>query len=496
METALVRLEHLAISLDPARYPSVMLDKAGKTLLTHQFHDILPGSSIAAVYEDAARFMGQELEECKRTAHQIVASSCRKDRSAVTLHNSLSYDYSGAVVMPLGTGCTRLAYPDGSEVPVQIEGDHTVALITIPAHSLLVLERTGTAVPAIKQNQSLLVLENGLVRYTFNKSGEITEAIDKITGRPIIAPGGKGNVLSLYEDRPTRWDAWEIDFFYTEQFIENADSTGHKLCATGPVRKGISFNLSIGQSALVQEVYLTEGSMRLDFVTKVKWNELHRMLRASFAVNIKADRASFDIQYGTLERTTADNTTWDKAAFEVCGHRFADLSEHDYGVAVLNDCKYGWKVKGSIIDLNLLRSSTHPDPDADLGDHEFTYSLLPHAGSLFESNVRAEAAMLNVSPLVFNGYRSPVDRAPFSINGKGLSLEVIKRAEKSKSVVLRVVETDGRRSKGALVSHRGNVYLAESDLLEWKEQKPVACAPCLDIELAPFEIKTYVVKQR
>ena len=140
--------------------------------------------------------------------------------------------------MPLGTGCTRLAYPDGSEVPVQIEGDHTVALITIPAHSLLVLERTGTAVPAIKQNQSLLVLENGLVRYTFNKSGEITEAIDKITGRPIIAPGGKGNVLSLYEDRPTRWDAWEIDFFYTEQFIENADSTGINCARPGLYARG------------------------------------------------------------------------------------------------------------------------------------------------------------------------------------------------------------------------------------------------------------------
>lgn len=496
LEHALVRLEHLAISLDPDRYPSAMLDKAWKVLLTHQFHDILPGSSIAAVYEDAAKLMGEELAQCESTAHKIVARSCRKDRKAVLLHNSLSYDYTGAVVMPQETGCTRLANPDGSEVPVQIEGDRTVALVTIPAHSFLALERTGPAKPAPKQAPGRLVLENGLIRYVFNKSGEILEAVDKTTGRPVIAPGGKGNVLSLYEDRPTNWDAWDIDFFYTEQFIENAASTGHESLAAGPVRKGIRFNLSIGQSSLVQEVTLAEGSMRLDFATKVKWNEFHRMLRTSFAVNVKADRASFDIQYGTLERTTADNTTWDKAAFEVCGHRFADLSEHDRGVAVLNDCKYGWRVKGNTIDLNLLRSSTHPDPDADLGDHEFTYSLLPHAGSLFESNVRAEAAMLNVPPLVFNGYRSPVDRAPFSLTGKGLSLEVIKRAEKSKSVVLRVVETDGRRSKGTLVSHRGNVRLAESDLLEWKEQKQAACAPSLDIELAPFEIKTYVVKQR
>ena len=494
LEHALVRLEHLATSLDPAHYPAAMLDQAWKTLLTHQFHDILPGSSIAAVYEDAAKFMGAELAECTRTANQIVARSCTKDHQAVMLHNSLSYDYTGAVVLPEDSGCTRLTTADGQDVPVQVEGQRTVALVKLPAHSFLTLQRAGTATRT-PLPKTVLVLENSLVRYVFNQTAEIIEAVDKTTGRPILAPGGKGNVLSLYEDRPTSWDAWDIDFFYTEQFLEHAGTTGVKACAAGPVRTGLRFNLTIGQSTLVQEVFLAEGSMRLDFVTRVQWNEFHKMLRTSFAVNIRADRASFDIQYGTLERTTADNTTWDKAAFEVCGHRFADLSEHDHGVALLNDCKYGWRVKGNLIDLNLLRSSTNPDPDADLGEHEFTYSLLPHTGSLQDSDVRAEAAMLNVPPLVFHGYRAPVDRAPFSISGKGLSLEVIKRAEKSKDMVLRVVETHGRRSTGTLTSHRGKVTLAESDLLEWKQKKPMPCAPSLDIALAPFEIRTYVAKQ-
>jgi alpha-mannosidase len=496
LENALVQLEHLAISLDPAHYPLAVLDKAWKTLLTHQFHDILPGSSIAAVYEDAAKFMGAALQACTDTAQQIVAGSCTKDKQSVMLHNSLSYDYTAAVVMPAETGRTGLATADGTELPTQIEGDRTVALVTIPAHAFLTLTRTGLRAPATTKKSDLLVLENDLVRYVFNQSAEITEAIDKTTGRPVLAAGSKGNVLSLYEDRPTSWDAWDIDFFYTEQFIENAGARGQASCAAGPVRQGIRFNLAIGQSSIVQEVFLTAGSRRLDFVTKVNWHEMHRMLRTSFAVNIKTDRASFDIQYGTLERSTADNTTWDKAAFEVCGHRFADLSEHDRGVAVLNNCKYGWKVKGHTIDLNLLRSSTHPDPDADLGEHEFTYALLPHTGALSESNVRAEAAMLNVTPLLFHGYRCRIDRAPFSISGKGLSLEVIKRAEKSEHVVLRVVETDGRRSQGTLVSHRGHVTLAESDLLEWKERKAVPCAPSLTIELAPFEIKTYVAKPK
>jgi len=178
----------------------------------------------------------------------------------------------------------------------------------------------------------------------------------------------------------------------------------------------------------------------------------------------------------------------------VVGLRYADLSTRDGGVALLNDCKYGYRVKGAVLDLNLLRSPTGPDPDADQGEHEFTYALLPHPGELTDSEVMAEAAQLNAPPLLFPGFRSKPKALPFAVEGRGLSLTALKKAEKEDKHVLRIVETLGRHSRGRLISHVGKVRVMETNLMEW-EDGPVAIAdPTLDLACRPFEIKTLLVE--
>jgi len=213
------------------------------------------------------------------------------------------------------------------------------------------------------------------------------------------------------------------------------------------------------------------------------------MLRVEFPTTVLASEATCDIQYGYVKRPTHRNTSWDMAKFEVACHRYIDLSDHDSGVALLNDCKYGHKVREHILDLNLLRAPTEPDPDADLGEHTLTFSLLPHTGSLIESDVQAQAAMLNQPPVLLPGLAGSVV-LPATIASKGVSLEVLKRAEKGDEQIIRLVETKGRRSPATLTV-TGASELVETNLLEWTEGERIACATPVELILKPFEIRTY-----
>ena len=327
----------------------------------------------------------------------------------------------------------------------------------------------------------------------FDPSGKLIDALDKEHQRPILAEGGQGNVLSLYDDRPLEWDAWDVDLFYEDALIQTLAAESAERCFDGNVRQGLRFRYSFSGSSFEQNVFLTNGSRRLDFETRVMWQEKHRMLRVSFAANVRAEQASFDIPYGYVKRNTHRNTSWDAAKFEVVGHRYADLSDNDYGVALLNNCKYGYKVLDNVMDLNLLRSPTYPDPAADEGEHEFTYSLLPHHGDLIHSDVMAQAATLNQPPLVFAGKRAGDVQLPVSLQGHGLALEVLKKAEKEKALIVRIVERAGRHSTGTLKFRTTPKKIVETDLIEWEDIRvfePVAAIP---LQLKPFEIATFKV---
>ena len=492
LENRLRQTEYLWSALPLSRYPQKQLDRIWKTLLINQFHDIIPGSSIRMVYETTERQHKACLTECDQLIAQAGESLFKRDPDCATLVNGLSYDYTRPVELPSNWGKSGAHDENGATVPVQIENGRAIAAVNAPAHGTVTLKKSGKAIPARASGER--VLENGLIRYEFNTDGTLRRIFDKEAKRQVL-DGGPGNLLSLYEDRPNKWDAWDVDIFYEDQLLEDARSVRVTRLPGGAVRQGLCFELTIGHSKIRQHAYLAANSKRLDFETRVDWKEKHRMLRVSFPVAVHSARASFDIQYGRVERPTHRNTTWDMAKFEVAAQRYVDLSDRDYGVALLNDCKYGHKIHENVIDLNLLRAPTYPDPDADQGEHVFTYSLLPHTGTLLEGNVVAEAACLNVPVLVFEKSRASKAVAPCRVTGRGVSLEVLKKAEKERCLVVRLVETEGRHSTCRLYPGKRNVTLTETDLLEWNEQKrPRRCTDSVKLTLKPFEIRTIKIR--
>ncbi len=491
IEQKLREVEFLWALLPLKDYPKETLDKVWKNLLLNQFHDIIPGSSIHEVYKSVHAEYREMLETCESLASQAAARLFEADEKALTLFNPLSVPFHGVVELPSNWQGAR--EEDGQNLPVQAEPDKTVALVSVPPHSFVTLEKTGKKAEGTGQIRPPFVLENSRVRYEFSPEGYLLHGWDKEAKREVVAAGEAGNRLTLYDDHPNNFDAWEIEVFYENTPLETPRDIKAGRWTDGPVRQGLHFEMKIGNSALEQWVFLAENSKRLDFQTRIDWKEKHRMLRVAFPVAIQATEAAFDIQYGYVRRSNHRNTSWERARFEAPGQRYADLSESDYGVALLNDCKYGYKVVDNVLDLNLLRSPNNPDPDADQHVHEFTYSLLPHTGDLVHSDVWAEAAQLNQGVAQFVGFRNKTAELPCQVEGEGVSLEVLKKAEKEDALVLRVVEILGRRTKARLLCRDKKATLVETNLLEWTEEQSFPTADPVEIELGPFEIKTFKV---
>ena len=497
LEQRLLTVEMLCSLLPPAAYPRERLQQAWRTVLLNQFHDIIPGSSIHMVYEVTHAEYAQvhaalDALTAEAAAHLLPGGAAAG--GGAVLFNSLAYRWRGLVPVPgdMAAGPVRATGPGGAPWPVQRIDGRWFLLADLPPLSFtpVTLAPAPDAAPVADAAEAR-VLENDLVRYAFDDRGRLTAALDKATGRDLLA--GEGNVFRLYEDRPNDWDAWDIDSFYRDAGVQEADCVTMEPVQAGPAAQVLSLAFRVGRSDIRQHVTLAAGGRRLDFRTEVDWREKHRLLRVQFPADVHTDQASFDIQYAHVRRDTHRNTSWDRARFEVLHHRYVDLSDHDGGLALLNDCKYGVCVHDNVLDLSLLRSPTNPDPQADEGRHTFTYSLLPHAGDLVRSDVMAEAACLNREPVFLPAPASAPDLAlPVGLDADGIDLTVLKRAEKDDGLILRLVETAGRRSRGALRC-RGEVQPV--DLMEWSAVgEAVTVDGDLAVELAPFEIRTYRVR--
>jgi len=492
LELKLRLIEFLWSCIPLDKYPQNQLETIWKKVLINQFHDIIPGSSINAVYNVTHGEYEEAFEELQKLLDKSADHLFEKDNDSIVLFNSLSYPYRGTVTLADGWPGAKESL-NNNVLEVQNEGGKNLVLVEVPALSFVTLSKAQNKSSVFEENKDL-VLENDLVRYEFCETGVIIDVVDKEEDRQVLEEGKEGNVLSLYNDRPNQWDAWDIDQFYEEELLEQARCIKIEKHSHGCVRQGLDLKFEIGNSEIFQEIYLTAGSKRLDFHTKVNWAEQHHMLRVAFPVNVQTTQASFDIQYGFIQRNTHRNTSWDMAKFEVAAHRYADLSDKEYGVALLNDCKYGYKVHDTVLDLNLLRSPRNPDPDADLGEHDFIYSFFPHIGDLVNSHVMSESAQLNQPASTFNGYRLSDYDVPVRLTGEGLSLEVIKKAEKEDSLVIRIVETLGKTSSGSLHINSTEYKLIMTNLIEWVEGHEQKGDGSFEIRLNPFEIRTYKIK--
>jgi alpha-mannosidase len=260
------------------------------------------------------------------------------------------------------------------------------------------------------------------------------------------------------------------------------------------VRSCLQFVLRIGQSTITQKVALPATSKRLDFFTTVDWREKHQMLRVAFPVDVHVESASFDIQYGYTTRPTHRNTEWDISRFEVCAHKWVDMSDAGYGVALLNNCKYGHKLFNNVIDLCVLRSPTWPDPDADTGVHELRYAFYPHAGTLTQTDVQRQGFNVNQLPVQFESMTGGDLQVPVQLDSDDVHLAVLKKAEKENCWIVRLVEQKGKYSKAQL-KIPATTALHVCGLMEWDEGAALKHTGQVDLTLKPFEIRTFKLKR-
>ncbi|MGN0994957.1 MAG: glycoside hydrolase family 38 C-terminal domain-containing protein, partial [Butyricicoccus sp.] len=335
-------------------------------------------------------------------------------------------------------------------------------------------------------------LENRFFRIILNENGELVSVYDKRCAREVLS--GVGNVLTTYEDRPFQYDAWEIANYYREKPypVNNLDSI--RVLETGPVRGGIEITRTFSQSTIRQRIFIYDALDRIDFQTDIDWHEQHLLLKTAFPVNIHANAATYDIPFGNISRPTHRNTSWEEAKFEVCGHKWVDLSEGNYGVAVLNDCKYGHSVRDGVIELTLLKGATFPNEHADQGEHHFTYSLYPHADGFAAGGVQQRAMMLN----------SPVTAAPaagsepcfsmFRIDAPTVQLDTVKCAFDGEGYIVRMFEFGNYRRQAALGSDLPISRAWECDLEEHKEAELPIVDGAVQMTVAPYELKTIRVQ--
>jgi alpha-mannosidase len=492
LENTLRFVEYIYSCLPFDQYPAEELKELWRVLLINQFHDIIPGSSIKIVYDVATKEHMGALQTCAELIELAGEKLFIKNDDCITLTNILSFDYSQKVTLPESWSGFEVIDAQDNKLNVQEDEDGIFAITTIPANSFVTLTKSDKKEIASEKLREL-ILENDLIKYKFNTEGALISAFDKEINKEVMQEAG--NVFSVYEDQPLMYDAWDIEVYYEDQFIENSKNVKAETLTTGKVFSALQFQHSVAEnSTLTQKIVLSANSKRLDFETKVDWDESHKMLRVAFPVNVLSNEFTSDIQYGTVKRPTHRNTSWDMAKFESVAHKFVDLSDTGYGVALLNDCKYGHKVFNNVIDLNLLRSPKYPDPEADIGYHEFTYSLLPHTGAFVESSVIAESQMLNIKPFCFENCEGTSIKTPCLIKGEGISLEVVKKAEKDDCTIIRLVEMHGRHSSAELEFNNKNAELVETNLMEWEDaEKSVSTSEAVNIQLSPFEIRTYKI---
>ena len=605
--------------LQGREYPADSLKKCWQQVLTNQFHDILPGTSIAEVYRDCDRIYGEAAAELEQLIAEAVRAEGEQNNSSqlvITAWNTLARERQDLLKIPwnnyqednenplsllkkigsynppemeqdlrefksaadLAAGKPTAVDDEGNICPLQVTEDYllispgrTAALssknITLylksssadsqPEASDIDSNLNGEAVSleiaaegsqqeqgwpdsqpdrstraqGLKDKQQkgerdrerqkekqqkegslaageskvedrLINLENQLIRVKLDSQGQLLSYYDKELDKELIPGKSKANRLILAEDLPRKWDAWDIERYYRETAEEVVSPARIEISSRGPLQAALEIRRKLGEkSRLKQIISLAHNSRRLDFLTWIDWQEKHRLLKTSFPLDINSQEACYEIQGGYLTRPVHDNTSWDRAQHEVPAQRWAALREEGLGAALLNDCKYGYEALPGELRLTLLKSAAGPDPEADQGQHLFTYSLLSFAGSLYQSEILAEARQLNSPWRIFTGNDS-LQSAPFKVNRRGIELLTVKKAEKQQGIIIRLNESWGRKIRAELsfspeASVLSSAAVYRTNMLEEKEEllgENSAGQTNLVLNFRPFEIKTLLLE--
>ena len=475
-EAALARAELLIswAAFEGHAHDRYALRRAWELVCLHQFHDILTGTAVGAVFEEAREAYAEVHAICE--AVEAAALEATGEGEACVL-NPAPYDWEGPVLV------------EGEVEGQRVHGGTLVDPGPVPAQSVVPLRprpSPHSSVRAMRDGEGM-VIENGILRAHLDALGRIHRLTDLEHGREVLAPGECGNALTVFEDRPVGWDAWDIDVFFEDRPDPVNDLRRMRVEEDGPLRAAVQLEWRHRASTIRQTVRLAAGSRRLEFDTEVDWQESHALLKVAFPTLIDAPMASFDIQWGVAERPTHRNTPWDRARFEVPAHEWADISEADYGVALLSDSRHGFDVLGGTLRLSLVKSATMPDPQADRGIHHFGYALLPHVGDWRAGRVDAEGrAFCRPATAI----RAAPRAAPARCEAPGVVIETVKPAEDGRGIILRLHENERRRGTIRLALSFDAASVERCNLLE----RPAEGGPVtlegreVRLDLAPYEI--------
>jgi alpha-mannosidase len=480
------------------------IDRIWKHTLLNQFHDILPGSSIKKVYEDAHALSEQNLLLLDLMQKDLLNSINETARKEIDYHymvyNTLSWQRKEIISLELPDADENWLASDtlGNTLPAKVSQNLMLVEIVVPSmgYTTIKLQKTDIITKnsrKIKVTQNLL--ENDLLRVEFAEDGTITSIFDKELQHEMLLDAA--NLILMYEDKPNDWGAWDINHYYRQTQPEQAKLTAIRTIEHDYLWAALWLDYEIGNSTISQMISLKNNSRLIECWTIVNWQEKNKMLRVRAVPDIKSDYATFEIQYGNIRRSTNDNTTWEQSRFEVCGHRYADLSQSNCGFAILNDCKYGHYVKDNVMELTLLRSPQYPDNTADIGEHTFRYAWLPHTGNLVNSQVLQSAHEFNSELIIQKIAALPVDREKsyFSLAGNNVKIETIKPAEDGNGIILRLYEYYGTHTEVKLkAAHKWSKFI-ETDLMENDLHLLSKNAHATRLSIEPYEIRTFRIIQ-
>lgn len=476
--------------------------KSWENILLNQFHDILPGSSIKEVYEvtkveyTALEKRAKEIINSKLSA---IAKACKADNCDLILFNSLSFERSDTAVVCDEKLMTATSFKNqkGVKLPTQKTADGKIAFTPDAVSS----KGFSIFTPCFDKDvfESKITITKDLIDTPFysislDKACQFANIFDKQANREILKKGEKGNVLRVYEDKPIYYDNWDIDIYYTQKSWVADDVTSFEVIENGPVRAVIEIQRKFLDSTIIQKIIFYPNSRRIDFDTYVDWKQHQLLLKAEFPVDINASEATYEIQFGNLKRPTHKNTSWDAARFEVCGHKWADLSEGGYGVSLLNDCKYGYGITEGKMTLSLIKSGILPNPTTDQEEHFFTYALLPHIGSLESASVIKDGYLLNV-PMRGICVSAPegrfIESSLLTIASENVVVETIKPALDGDGIIVRLYESQNKRTPTSIKWHSSFKTAVECDLMENQTGVVISNDDTISFEIKPFEIKTF-----
>ena len=467
-------------------------DALYKIMLKNQFHDILPGTCIPRVYDICIPEMHKMIADTQAETKAYMDSMTEAAADTLSLYNPLSFDRKDVVTLDGAyglEGCTAQTYTD-------LDGNQKTAVkACIPAMEAVSLKITApTASPSAFRAEGN-VLTTPFYRVTFDENGYISDLLDLEADRQVNREGGVPlGTLWMGEDMPKIYDNWDVDddIFRKLKPVKNLISS--EVVADGAVEYRIrnTYRLSKTSTMAVDLVFYAENR-RIDFEAKVDWQERHRLLKVGFDVNVRSAFVKNEIQFGHMDRPTTRNTSLEDSKFEICNHKWSDLSETHYGVALLNDCKYGLSVEGSDMRLTLHKGGCRPDPVNDNGLHTMTYSLLPHLGAMQAENVIQPAYELNYPAIATEG-KLNVPKL-FSLSNPGIICEAVKNAEDVENgYVIRLYEAERNSSNCTLTLHGAKAAWA-TNMLEEKQEQLELVNGQVKLKFRPFEIKTILVER-